>query len=193
MTNNTHSKTNHINSLRDLTSQFAQKGRLDNIYLRPAKGVVCVNTHQAEAIVGLGIKGDRVSDFPSRQTNGSKRQVTLIQSEHLTVIEAFLKKPINPILLRRNLLISGINLIATKSLFKDQLIYVEIGDVILEVTGPCEPCSKMEVQFGEGAYNAIRGHGGVTARIIKGGVLNVGDPVSCRVESKFVENQISLF
>jgi len=193
LTNPKPSQSNQFTSLRDLTGQFAQNGRLDNIYLRPSKGVICVNTHRAEAIAGMGLKGDRASNYPSRQPNGSKRQVTLIQAEHFSVIEAFLNKSINPAFLRRNLVISGINLQATKSLFKDQLIYVEIGDVILEVTGPCEPCSKMEIQFGKGAYNALRGHGGMTARVIQGGVLKVGDQVNCRIESKFVENQISLF
>lgn len=54
-----------------------------------------------------------------------------------------------------------------------------IGNVVLEVTGPCEPCSKMEVALGTGTYNAMRGHGGVNAKVIIGGVVNLGDTVRC--------------
>ena len=60
---------------------------------------------------------------------------------------------------------------------------LNIGEVVLEITGPCEPCSKMEKLLSKGAYNAMRGHGGVNARVIKGGNLNLNDPVFCEVKN----------
>lgn len=169
------------NSLRELTAQFTYAGKLEHIYLRPARGAPCIETNQALAIAGQGLAGDRATAYLSRQSDGSKRQVTLIQAEHLSVIEQFLKRPIDAKLLRRNLVISGINLIATKSLFKDQVMQLNIGGIVLHISGPCEPCSKMETTFGQGAYNAIRGHGGMTARIIKGGTITTGDSVWCEI------------
>jgi len=165
------------NSLRNLTRQFTKPGKLEAIYLRPARDMSCVSVQQAIAIAKRGLEGDRASQRVSTKPLGSNRQVTLIQAEHIAVIASLIGKPVDTALLRRNLLVSGINLLAAKSLFKDQPLIIKIGEVVLEVTGPCEPCSKMEKLLGLGGYNSMRGHGGVTARVITGGVFNVEDAV----------------
>ena len=170
-------------NLRELTQQFSQTGRLEAIYLRPARGASCIQAESATATTNLGLIGDRTSNTPSRNPLGSKRQVTLIQAEHLAVIAALIGKQVDAATLRRNLVVSGINLLAAKSLFKDQPMHLQIGDVILEITGPCEPCSKMEVTLGNGGYNAMRGHGGVTAKVIKGGEIHLGESICCVVAS----------
>ena len=189
------SQSNH-STLRDLTTQFAQQGKLESIYLRPARNVACVQTQEAIAITGLGLQGDRTAMGKSHNLTSQKysnRQVTLMQAEHIAVLAKLLGKPIDAALLRRNLVVSGINLLAAKSLFRDQVMQLKVGEVILEITGPCEPCSKMEVAFGKGAYNAMRGHGGVTAKVIKGGKLSLGDTVTCHVAEPSASPQESLF
>jgi MOSC domain-containing protein YiiM len=165
-------------NLRELTQHFSQYGRLDAIYIRPDRGQPCLRQAQAQALANLGLQDDRASMHPSSQAHGSKRQVTLLQAEHLAVIAALTgRTQVDPALLRRNLIVSGLNLLAAKSLFKDQPLHLLIGEVLLEVTGPCEPCSRMEQVLGTGGYNAMRGHGGVTARILHSGLLRTGDVV----------------
>ena len=167
--------------LRGLTRRFAHAGRLDAVWLRPSRDVAMRGVDEVEAVAGQGLLGDRSAVRAGARPGGGKRQVTLIQAEHLPVIAALLRRPsLDPALLRRNLVVSGLNLLAARSLFRDQRLRLQIGaEVVLEVTGPCEPCSKMEAVLGHGGFNAMRGHGGVTARVVAGGQLHVGDTLRC--------------
>ena len=73
------------------------------------------------------------------------------------------------------------DLAAARKLFADQALHITIGDdLVLLATGPCDPLSKMEQALGPGAYNAMRGHGGLTARVLVGGRMEVGDVVRVR-------------
>ena len=100
------------------------------------------------------------------------RSVTLIQDEHLLAVASFLNRAaIDPSLLRRNIVVKGINLNALKGK------KISIGDAILEMTGFCHPCSRMEEALGVGGYNAMRGHGGITCKVIKPGKILLKDRV----------------
>jgi len=101
------------------------------------------------------------------------RQVTLIQAEHIAAIAAYLGTgPIGPHLLRRNIVVSGINLHALKNR------HFRLGSAVLAATGECHPCSRMEEILGPGGYNAVRGHGGITARIIRAGRVGLADAIA---------------
>jgi len=112
-----------------------------------------------------GLHGDR---HPSP----GKRAVTLLQAEHLPVVAALANVEVTADMLRRNLLVEGINLTSLRGRS------LAVGGAVLQVTGPCAPCSRMEDILGPGGYNAMRGHGGVTAQVTSAGSVSVGDPVT---------------
>lgn len=152
-------------TLAELMASFPRPGRLQWIGLRPARRAQPQTPGEAEIDAG-GLAGDRYAGRSGR------RAVTLIQAEHLPVIAALCGlETIDPALLRRNLVVSGINLLA----LRDRRL--RIGDAVLEGTGPCDPCSRMEEALGEGGYNAMRGHGGITARVVEPGRIRLGDAV----------------
>ena len=163
--------------LRELTRKFSRSGRLEAIYLRPARDTPADSVASAIAVAGHGLQGDRSVQGPRA---GHNRQVTLIQHEHIPLICGWTgRADVDAALLRRNLVISGLNLLAARGLFADQPVSLRIGDqVVLVVTGSCDPCSKMETALGPGGYNAMRGHGGVTAKIESGGRIATGDVVT---------------
>lgn len=141
-------------------------GRLDWIGLRPARRAPMRAVAAARLEPAHGLVGDRYAG------SSGQRQVTLIQAEHLPAIAAYLGlERLEPAALRRNLVVSGLNLLALAG------GTLRIGDALLEVTGACHPCSRMEDTLGVGGYNALRGHGGLTARVLEAGDLRLGDAV----------------
>jgi MOSC domain-containing protein YiiM len=151
-----------------MMGQFPRPGRVEWIGLRPARRAPVQSVAEVLAEAGVGLAGDHY-----RSSRNGKRQVTLIQAEHLPVIAALAGiEGLDPALLRRNLVVSGINLLA----LKDRRF--RIGAALFEGTGLAHPCSRMEETLGAGGYNAMRGHGGVTARVLEGGPIRIGDALS---------------
>jgi MOSC domain-containing protein YiiM len=104
--------------------------------------------------------------------DAGKRQVTLIQAESLAAIASHLGlEMLASEVLRRNLVARGINLLA----LKDRKF--RIGDAVLKMTGECHPCSRLEETLGVGGYNAARGFGGITAKVLARGPISIGDAV----------------
>jgi len=151
--------------IKELLQRFSKPGIVAAISVRPKRLETPIQLNQVFAIEKKGLEGDR--------SKGGNRQVMLIQKEHIAAVASFLgKSSIEFTLTRRNILVEGINLLALKGK------QFQIGEAILEYSGECHPCSRMEEALGEGGYNAMRGHGGITAKIIKSGLISNGDSVS---------------
>ena len=144
-----------------------QTGRVEWIGVREKKHQPLVELKSVNAVVGSGLEGDHYAG------RSGKREVSLIQAEHIAAVASMLHQDsVDPQLLRRNIVVSGINLLALKGRA------FRIGEAVLEMTGLCHPCSRMEENLGAGGYNAMRGHGGINARVLEGGVIRLGDEVA---------------
>ncbi len=153
-------------SIKELTSQFAQSGKVELVTIRPERELAPVIVNKVQALAETGLEGDHYA------SKGGKRQVTLIAQEHINAVASFLGMvSIDPLSLRRNIVTSGINLLS----LKDKRF--QIGEAILEYTGECHPCSRMEENLGEGGYNAMRGHGGITCLVVRSGLISLGDQI----------------
>jgi MOSC domain-containing protein YiiM len=78
--------------------------------------------------------------------------------EAIVIAQLARVESVDPVGLRRNLVVSGLNLLALRN------AKLQVGSALLEVVGP-------------GGYAAMRGHGGMTARVLVGGPISVGDVV----------------
>lgn len=155
-----------MDTMSALLDRLPQQGQVTWIGVRPARGQSMSVVKSVLADQGNGLSGDR---FKARD---NAREVTFIQAEHIEAVASMMGvEQISPEILRRNIVVSGLNLLALKGKkFK-------VGDAVLEYTGLAHPCSKMEEALGPGGYNAMRGHGGITTSIVSSGQINLGDKV----------------
>lgn len=153
-------------SLARLIEAPVRPGVVEWIGVRPARGAAMRELAVAELVAGQGIDGDRYGNA------GGARQVTLVAVESLAAIASHLGRDAVAFdALRRNVVVRGINLVALKGR------RFRIGAAVLEASGECHPCSRIESSLGTGGYNAARGLGGITARVVAGGKVAIGDRV----------------
>ncbi|WP_223431637.1 MOSC domain-containing protein [Pseudomonas sp. GL-B-26] len=160
-----------MSPLQELIAEVPQTGCVRWIGVRPQSRSQMIELDAVEARLEAGLTGDH-----TRPGIRNARQVTLMQWEHLAVINSLMgrpeDKPVLPNDLRRNLVISGINLFSLKGR------RFRIGQAIFETTGWCQPCARLENNLGPGTFQAVRGHGGITARVLQSGIIRLDDTVS---------------
>jgi len=129
-------------------------GRLMWIGVRPERLADVQVLETAQAVVAQGLEGDHFEGLPG---GAGKRQVTLVREEDLLIAAERLGRddPLAPTQLRRNLVLSGLPMDSLRA------CRLRIGDtVVLEVTGGCPPCDRMDETVGPGGpRGARRSHG----------------------------------
>lgn len=159
-----------MSPLQALLAEVPQQGRVRWIGVRPQPHAPMIELDAVEARLEAGLTGDR-----ARPGVRNARQVTLIQWEHLAVISSLMGRPedhpILPADLRRNIVVSAINLFSLKGR------RFRIGQAIFETTGWCQPCARLQDNLGPGTFQAVRGHGGITARVLQGGIIRLDDTI----------------
>lgn len=149
--------------LGEMMARHAAAGQVQCIYTRAQR------RETVSSVTDVDVTEDGLVGDHGRK---GKRAVTLFQTEHLAVIAALLGQEVSDARpLRRNLVVSGINLVALRGR------EISVGTCRLFVHGPCPPCSRMEETFGPGGYSAVRGHGGVYAEVTHHGHVAIGSTV----------------
>ncbi len=137
-------------------------GKVSWISIRPLRREDPIAIESVKAISSYGLEGDHY------QKSGS-RQMTLIEKHHLDKMGEVLNTTIDPAKTRRNIVVEGMDLLPLIGKT------MQIGNAIIKITGPCKPCYRMDENFGPGGLNAMNGNGGITAEIIEGGIIRIGD------------------
>ncbi|MEJ6780034.1 MAG: molybdenum cofactor biosysynthesis protein [Akkermansiaceae bacterium] len=136
---------------------------------RHGKGAMDYPIEEMDSInclAGRGIEGDRFLDYEE----DFKGQITLFDwAVHERVRDEIVKGDLHPMAFRRNVVVQGIDL--------NDLINKRFTLGGLELTGSCEcaPCYWMDQACAPGAFEFLKGQGGLRARIIQGGELQLGD------------------
>ena len=117
----------------------------------------------AKAIAGFGIEGDAHATF---EEDRAARQVLLMDQETLSSLDLSASE------VRENVTTTGIEL---SMLTEGQRL--ALGDeVLVDVTGLCEPCGRMD-EIRPGLRRELEGKRGVLAAVVQSGAFSVGDTV----------------
>lgn len=150
-------------------------GRLIGIARRPERRAPMEVIEQGEISIEGGLLGDHKGPkFP-------RRRITVLSREDWTAALAELTDLGGPVVLpwtvrRANLLVEGVRLPRAAGGI------VRIGPVLLEVTYPTQPCSRMD-EAHRGLLKALHPdwRGGITCAVRAGGAIVVGDAVDVLV------------
>ncbi|MGB8474645.1 MAG: MOSC domain-containing protein [Candidatus Acidiferrum sp.] len=129
------------------------------LFRAPRRGAPMEELPEAEAVQDLGFEGC------AHGRPGGKRQVLLVDRETLNALE------LAPGIIRENITTEGLNVNGLK-----EGESLRIGEVLLEVTMVCTPCSQMD-ELRQGLRKEIRGRRGMLCRIVRGGKIRQGDAI----------------
>jgi MOSC domain-containing protein YiiM len=140
-------------------------GAIQSIIIRPEKRGEPKQIHEAQIQVG-GIAGDHYA-----KPDGH-RHITLVAADALATVAATVgfHGDVHSAC-RRNICVDSF---PEGDLVGRQIILG--NDVVVEITCYCNPCKRMNENFGEGAVQAFDQKAGWGAKVIREGKISVGDP-----------------
>ena len=134
-------------------------GIIDHLFIKPGHREEMIPVETINVIKQKGIEGD--ASF-----GRSNRQILIISHE---VVEAYGLMPGD---LRENITVSQFDVSAISAETR-----LSIGNVVLEVTGDCNPCARLE-ELRVGLMDEIHGNRGILARVLESGEINIGQTIS---------------
>jgi MOSC domain-containing protein YiiM len=131
---------------------------------QPAGEEPAVEVREARLVAGQGIEGDRFFGFKEDY----KGQITFFSREmYDSLCAQFQVWDRGPEVFRRNVIVSGVDLNALIG------VEFELQGIRFAGVAECTPCYWMDAAFHPGAEEALRGRGGLRARILSSGTLRV--------------------
>ena len=148
------------------------KGVVEGIYVAREGSATMERVEEARTIEGCGIEGDRYCEGTGFWTPyGDVCEVTLIESEDLDYIQLELGITVENGEHRRNIVTSGIRL---GDLRRKRF---RIGETILEYDRPRPPCRHVQELSEPGMTRALKGRGGICARVVEAGTIRTQDTI----------------
>jgi MOSC domain-containing protein YiiM len=148
------------------------KGVVEEIYVAREGSAAMERVEEVRAIEGRGIEGDRYCEGTGFWTPyGDVCEVTLISSEDLDRIESELGIRVKNGEHRRNIITRGIRLTDLRGR------RFRIGETVLEYDRPRPPCRHVRDLTEPGMTRALKGRGGICARVIEGGMIRTQDAI----------------
>jgi MOSC domain-containing protein YiiM len=148
-------------------------GFVEGIFLAPEGGAQVKSVEAATALKDRGLEGDRYCEGTGHWSRfGRVCEVTFIAAEDLDEIERETGVSVNKGEHRRNVVTRGIDL---KRMRRGERFYV--GEVLFEYRGPRSVCRHIERLTETGMTQALKGRGGICARVIARGTIQVGDQI----------------
>ena len=149
-------------------------GYVERIYVAPRGGASAERVVEVGTLEGLGLEGDRYSDGTGHWSRFGLRAcgVTLVTAEGLEAMQEEAGIRVMNGEHRRNLVTRGLDLAVLRRR------RLRIGDAIFEYQKPCSICRHVERLTEPGMTEALKGRGGICARILKGRKIREGDPIT---------------
>ena len=148
------------------------KGVVEGIFVTGEGSAPMKRVEEVRTVEGCGIEGDRYCEGTGFWTRyGDVCEVTLIESEDLDYIENELGIAVKNGEHRRNIVTSGIRLVdLRRKRFR-------IGETVLEYDRPRPPCRHVQDLSEPGMTRALKGRGGICARVVEAGRIRVRDAI----------------
>jgi MOSC domain-containing protein YiiM len=148
------------------------KGIVEEIYIAPEGSAAMERVEEVRTLEGCGIEGDRYCEGTGYYTPyGDVCEVTLIAAEDLDYIQTELGIRVKNGEHRRNIITRGIDL---DSLRRRRF---RVGEAVLQYDRPRPPCRHVQDLSEPGMTRALRGRGGICARVVEPGRIRARDAI----------------
>ncbi len=148
------------------------KGVVEEIYIARGGSAAMEHVEEVRTLKGCGIEGDRYCEGTGYYTPyGDVCEVTLIASEDLDYIQSELGIRVKNGEHRRNIITRGIDLDSLRGR------RFRIGETVLQYDRPRPPCRHVQDLSEPGMTRALRGRGGICAKVVEAGRIRARDAI----------------